>query len=107
PDAFSFAPLTDVPTGAPVESAVTVRGINAAAPISVAGGTYSINSGAFTSASGTVSSGQTVRLRVDASADFETTVEATLTIGGVSGVFSVTTYALDATPEPFSFTDQT
>lgn len=38
-----------------------------------------------------------------ASASLETTTSATLTIGGVSGTFSVTTAGIDTTPDAFSF----
>ncbi|MCX7061092.1 MAG: hypothetical protein NTZ11_09415, partial [Gammaproteobacteria bacterium] len=47
PDAFSFAPVTNAALGSVQTSdAITVSGINAASPISVAGGSYSINGGA-------------------------------------------------------------
>jgi len=72
---------------------ITVSGINAAAPISIAGGTYSVNGGAYTSAAGTVTNGATVSVRATSSSSNSTTVNATLTIGGVSDTFSVTTLA--------------
>ena len=90
---------------------ITVAGINAATPISITGGTYSINGGAYTSSAGTVNSGNTVTVRVTSSASYSTAVNATLTIGGVSDTFSVTTLDAptlpDTTPDAFSFTDQT
>ena len=92
PDSFNFSDQTDVEPSTPITSnAITVSGINAAAPISISGGSYSINGGAFTSTSGTVSNGQTVTVRVTSSSNFATTASATLTIGGVSDTFSVTT----------------
>ncbi|HET8698103.1 MAG TPA: hypothetical protein VFO94_11480 [Gammaproteobacteria bacterium] len=108
PQPFSFPAQTGVAVGTAVDSAViVVGGIDAPATIAVSGGQYSINGQPFTSSSGTVSNGQQVRLRVATSASYEATVEATLTIGGVSAAFSVTTYAKDDTPEPFSFADVT
>ena len=96
PDAFSFAPVTDAVPGSVVQSAaITVQGIDAAAPVSITGGLYSIDGGAFTSAAGTVENGQTVALRVTAASGNSATTSAALTIGGVSGSFVVTTVAAD------------
>jgi uncharacterized delta-60 repeat protein len=92
PDGFSFTDQTGLPPNAEVQSnEITVAGINAPAPISVVGGEYSINGGAFTATAGTVANGERVRVRVTASGSYSTTVSATLTIGGVSDTFSVTT----------------
>lgn len=93
PDAFTFTDQTGVEPGATVTSAaITVAGINAAAAISITGGTYDINSsGSFTSSSGTVNNGDTVRVRVTAASTYITAVNAALTIGGVSDTFTATT----------------
>ena len=108
PDAFSFVDRTDVPLSTTITSApVTISGITAAAPISVVGGEYSINGGAFTSSAGTVANGDSVRARHTSSASFSTSVDTTVTIGGVSDTFTSTTAAADATPGAFSFADQT
>lgn len=94
PDPFAFAPQTGVALNAVITSnTITVSGINTAAPISVAGGEYSINGGAFTSASGNVNNSDTVAVRVTSSGSYSTTTNTTLTIGGVSSAFSVTTKA--------------
>ncbi len=46
-----------------VESnSITVSGINVASPISVSGGEYSINGGAFTAVLGNVKNGDSVRV---------------------------------------------
>jgi hypothetical protein len=74
---------------------ITVAGINTAAAVSITGGEYSVNSGAWTPAAGTVENGDAVQVRLTSS---------TLTIGGVSGAFDVTTEAADTTPDAFSFT---
>jgi len=110
PDQFTFNDQTGAALNTTVTSnTITVTGINAAASISITGGTYSINGGAYTSASGTVSNGNTVTVRVTSSGSYSTTTSATLTIGGVSDIFSVTTMAApsDTTPDQFTFTDQT
>lgn len=71
---------------------ITVSGINAASPVSTNGGVqWQKNSGSWTSSSGTVVNGDTVRVRMLSSSNFNTTTTATLTIGGVSDSFSVTT----------------
>lgn len=50
PDNFAFTDQTNVALSTVIESsAITVSGINAAAAISVTGGEYSINGGAYTS----------------------------------------------------------
>ena len=108
PDAFSFTDQTNVALGVVVESnAIVVAGINAGAAITVTGGEYSINSGTYTSAAGTINNGDNVKLRHTASASVNTATNTVLTIGGVSDTFTSTTQAVDSTPDAFSFTDQT
>ena len=106
PDPFSFAPRSDVETGSTQTSdPATISGINAPAPISVAGGLYSINGGTFTGAAGQVTVGSTVQVQLLASYTASTSASATLTVGGYSTAFTVTTKGLasDTTPDPFSF----
>lgn len=93
PNAFTFNPQGSAPLDTDVISAaVTISGINAAAPVSVTGGQYSIGAGAFTSANGTINNGDSIRLLVRSSAQHGTATSAMLTIGGVSGTFTVTTF---------------
>ena len=92
PSAFAFTDRTNVALNTEFKSnAITVAGINTAAPISVVGGRYSINGDAYTTASGTVIKGDTVKVRKISANASSTTKSATLTIGGVSDTFSVTT----------------
>ncbi|WAK02567.1 multiheme c-type cytochrome [Methylobacter sp. YRD-M1] len=94
PDAFGFTAQTDVALNTAVTSnAVTITGINAPAPVSVSGGSYSINGGAFTSAAGSINNGDSVRVQLTSSSQYSTQTTATLTIGGVQGAFQVTTLA--------------
>jgi len=94
PDAFTFTPQTDVALSTTLTSnAITVAGIDAPSPISITGGTYSVNGAAYTQSSGTVRLGNTVRVRVKSSNKRATQVCATLTIGGIAGKFCVTTAA--------------
>jgi len=108
PDPFSFSPVTDVaPNSVQTSNAIVVAGINAASPISVTGGSYNINGGAYTTLAGTVTVGQSITVRQTASASPGTTTTAMLTIGGVSAAYAVTTQAADTTPDAFSFTPVT
>ena len=95
PDAFSFPAATGVARDAEVTSAAaTITGISPSAPVTVTGGSYSIGcTGTFTSAGGTIASGQAVCVRHVASAGYATQVTTTLTIGGVSADFTSTTVA--------------
>lgn len=92
PDPFAFAPVTGADTVTFYASApATVTGLAAPAPVSVAGGSYSVDGGPFTAAPGAVRDGQSVRVGVLSSADPSRAAEATLTVGGVSAAFRVTT----------------
>ena len=94
PTAFSFPAQTGVRQGATIVSGgVTIAGLDVGAPISIVGGSYSINGGPYVTTPGTVQTGDVVTVRVNASSASRTLVSATLTIGGVSGVFSVTSGA--------------
>ena len=107
PNAFTFAPITNAAVSTEVTSTpVTVSGINQSVSISVSGGAYSISGGAFTSAVGTITNGQVITVKVKSSDKTNTPVTATLTVGGVSAAFTVTT-ALDVTPDAFTFTPAT
>ncbi len=112
PEQFHFVDVMDAQPGTIVLSnSVTVLGTNTAAPISIAGGEYSVSNdgGSTWTAFSTISpttvgpDGQ-VRVRQTASASYFTSTDAVLTIGGVSDTFSVTT-AADTTPDPFAFGD--
>src|SRR5262249_54501462 len=78
---------------------IVVNGIAKGAAISVTGGEYSINGGAYTTAPGTIDSGQSVTLRLVASGNCNTTATMTVTIAGLGDrSFSVTTIACNTTP---------
>ncbi|MFZ5842016.1 MAG: FG-GAP-like repeat-containing protein [Pseudomonadota bacterium] len=104
PDAFSFSALAGVPVNSvQTSNAVTITGINTAAPISVGdGGSYSINGGAYTTSTGTVLNGDQVTVRLTSAANFVADATVTLTIGNISGSFTVTTEVEDAVPDAFS-----
>jgi hypothetical protein len=114
PDAFSFTSLSGVAQSSVVSSnVVTISGIDAPAPIGIAGGPgsqYRINGGGWTSAAGSITNGQTVQVRHTAASAPGTTVESVLTIGGVQGKFRSTTAGTagnDTDPDAFSFGTKT
>ena len=96
PDAFSFTTQCPVALNvAVVSNTITVTGINGPTPISIVGGEYAIDaSTSFTSSTSTISSGQLVRVQPPGGKLTSTgTFNITLTIGGVSGTFKVSTDA--------------
>jgi hypothetical protein len=107
PDAITFSALSNAEPNAVVASApITISGINTAAPIVIVGGEYAIAGAAFTAAAGTISNGQTLVVRTTASDKTNTPKVTTITVGGVSATFTVTTLP-DVTPDAFSFAPQT
>ena len=107
PDEFSFAMQDDAEPGATVTSeAITVAGLGdgESAEISVSGGTLIVDGSEFSGT--TVTNGQQVAVSVVASDESGSTTTATVTIGGVSANFTVTTrdaLPADQTPDAFSF----
>jgi hypothetical protein len=92
PDPFSFASKTRVAAATQIESeSVAISGINIPALVSITGGEYSIDGKAYRSNPGTIKVNQQVRIRVLSSSESSGEVAATLTIGGVSGTFTVRT----------------
>jgi len=98
PAAFAFSDQAGASLNTWVESnAITVTGVSTAASIHISGGEYAVSTdngstwGGWTSADGTVSLNDQVKVRVMSSSDYNTATEATLTIGRVSDTFSVTT----------------
>lgn len=96
PNAFTITPQTGVALDSLITSApITVNGYVTAA-ISVSGGQYNIDGGAFASTPGTINLGQVPRVRVQSGDTNLEDTSATLTIGGVSANFVVTTLSGDA-----------
>ncbi|HVT36332.1 MAG TPA: hypothetical protein VHE37_12135, partial [Nevskiaceae bacterium] len=108
PNAFTFATKTAVSRNVQVTSAAkAIKGINAPAPVTISGGTYSIGTtdcgNTYTSAAGMISNGQKICLRHTSSRSPATKTSTIVTIGGVSGTFSSVT--VDDVPAAFKFTD--
>jgi hypothetical protein len=92
PNAFNFTNVTGARRNRLIYSnPLTLNGYNMPVPVSIVGGMYSIGGGAWTSVPGTINPGQSLRLRVSSSSYSYTTVSASVTVGGVSDVWSVTT----------------
>ena len=92
PDSFTFAPVTNAAPGTEVMSnEIVVSGINAPTPISISGGSYAVADSSYTSAAGTVTSGQVVKVKIGAPLKPSEAAEAVLTIGDVSAKFVVKT----------------
>jgi hypothetical protein len=92
PDAFTFTDRNEVEFSTIVESdEVIVTGIEEPVPIDILAGEYSIDGQPYTAGEGTVEDGQAVRVRLTSADDYGVTRSATLTIGGVSDSFDVTT----------------
>jgi hypothetical protein len=94
PDVFGFTALTEQPPGSLVASnSIAVSGINTAVPVIVTGDgapQIRINGGAWTT-SGTITSGQSLEVRLTSANAKSKTHSANVTVGGVSGTWSVTT----------------
>ncbi len=79
---FGVAPSTWVSSNGVVVSGL---GADAASPVSVSGGEYSVNNSQFTTLSGVVTNGDTVIVRQRSSESFAATTMAVLSIGGTGG----------------------
>jgi hypothetical protein len=97
PDALGdYTPVTDAPVGAIVESneSRTLSGLTTVTGIKVEGGgspQYRVNGGDWTATPGEVSDGDQIEVRLTASDTGGAERVATLTVGGVTAQFSVTT----------------
>lgn len=92
PDTFTFVDITGADTNTLYESnPITVSGINTVSVISIVGGEYKVGTWGYTTITGTVSNGNTVKVRQMSSVINSTKTTATLTIGGVSDSYEVTT----------------
>lgn len=100
PDAFSFATLTDLAPGLIYNTeAVVITGINTATPISIEGGRYSIDDGAFTNQPGEIHDGQTLTMQLHAPDAFGATTAAVVTVGDITAPFEVSTGTSELTME--------
>ena len=105
PNSFTFTAVTNANINTNYTSnEVTISGLGAgvAATLTVANGTYSRNGGAFTSAAGVISNGDTLRVRRTSSASYNTAVTASVTVGTYTTTYSITT-KVDNDPDNIKF----
>ena len=111
PDAFSFVDKTNVALAAAITSdVITISGFDTTAPVSITGGTLSVNCGGdntYTATPQPLAPNSRVCVRHTSPVTGATATNTVLTVGGVSDTFTSTTLPGDAAPTPFSFTDQT
>jgi alpha-tubulin suppressor-like RCC1 family protein len=98
-NSLCFTPQSNVAPNTSVSSnVVRAIGIDDQSPIMVTGGTYSINGRAHTTVAGLINPLDLVVVRLTSSLLPLATARVTLTIGGVSADFTVTTLAEDKDP---------
>ena len=92
PDAFNFTDQSNLNLNTLTYSnTVTISGINQAVSVSATNGAqFSINGGSYVT-SGSISNGQTLQVRLTTSGSYSTSVSTTVTVGGTSDVWSITT----------------
>lgn len=92
PNPFSFGSKIDQELNTQIQSnAITLSGMDNNMTLSMSGGEYQINGGAWSSGTSTVDNGDSVKVRTTSSANYSTKVVATLTVATVSADFEVTT----------------
>lgn len=111
PTTFSFTGQTNREISTLYTSnTVTVNGLESgvAIPVSVTSGlgSFSVNGGSYVY-NGTIQNGNTLNVRQLSSGSYSTQVTTNILVGSFTTSFSVTTRAVDLTPDQFTFTDQT
>ncbi len=92
--AGGFLPIVDAALGGLIESnIVALTNVGSAVPLTISGGSYSKNGGAYSTAATTVSDGDTLRVRVTAPSTNSATATATVSVNSIARSFSVTTAA--------------
>ena len=111
PDVYLFPAgliVNEIPLASYAQSGqVPILGINAPAVVSITGGKYAINGGAFTTVAGTISFNDKLEVACLASTSFGATTSCTVNVGGVTQSFSVVSVRKYGTFTPFVFAAQT
>lgn len=93
---FLFEPKFDVALESEVESnEITISGIDTEVAVNIGNGEYSINNGTYTSVDGTISNGDTIKVKHTSSNQALESVESTLKIGDYEETFISFTKAPD------------
>lgn len=90
PDPFSFTPVSNADPDTPYTSnEVIISGLGLETDLSIVGGEYSKNGGAFTSADGVINNSDTLELKITSSINPMDTVNSTVTVGTFSATFRI------------------
>ena len=113
PDQFTFSDVADRALNTDTFANDQITGINTATNATYSGdanGSFSVTgiNGTYNQSAKSVSNGTQIHVKITSSSSNSTARSATITVGGVSDTFTVTTEAAsDSTPDAFSFTDVT
>ena len=110
PDAFTIEPIRGADINSMVSQNIVISGISQGALLTLNGEDvlYQINGGILLEEDREVHNGDTITFTMRSPANYSETRDVTITIGGVSSTWSVTTRAnpstVDTTPDVFHFT---
>lgn len=94
PDQFTFADITQAnPSEERFSNLIQITGINTGVTASISGNSaqFNVNGGTYSVFNKTVNNGDTIQVKMNASSTYSSTVSTTLTVSGVSDVWSITT----------------
>jgi hypothetical protein len=90
PNPFTFTDVNNATASTQYTSnTVTIGGLDIPVDVSIVGGTYSKNGGAYTSSAGTAQNGDTFSVRITSSSNPRDSVNSTLTVGTYSETYTV------------------
>lgn len=112
PDLFTFPSVQQAELNTLyTSSSVTIGGLGAGVSVNVDatnGAETSVNGGAFSTATKTISSGQTLQVRMTSPTGYDSTKTTTITVGSVTGSWSISTKSPPAQiPNIFTFNNVT
>ena len=107
-DSFAFSSVLDASLSTLyTSSAITLSGLGNGISVNVTatnGAETSVNGGAFSTATKTVTNGSTLAVRMTSSPNYNTVKSTTISVGSVNSVWSITTVSPPSqTPNPFTF----
>jgi len=105
PDAFTVTDVSGCEINTQYSASTTPSGYDAPTTWSVSIGDARTTSNATYASSGTLLPGETLTVRATSSTSYSTAINMTVTISGVTDIWSVTTRAVDVTPNSFILTD--
>jgi hypothetical protein len=99
PDYFNFTTLLNQTRNVDVTSnTITLTGVDIPVPLSISGGLYSKNGGAFTSTNSTISSGDTLQLKAHTPTGYSQNVVVSVTVSTLTKNFLAQTLVDPAAP---------